>query len=140
MTQEQHSLKLRISIDGKNYEVDVEVAEDERVQSGRAGIPYYAPPRPAVAPSPVAQPAAAAAPAAGTSVSDDKVCRSPLAGIVVAVNTQPGQQIQANDTLLVLEAMKMETSVTSPVTGKVKAVNANPGEAVQAGQVLVEFE
>lgn len=132
-------MKLRISIDGKNYEVDVEVAEDERVQSGRAGIPYYAPPRPAVAPSPAAPPAAAVPPA-GASVSDDKVCRSPLAGIVVAVNTQPGQQIQANDTLLVLEAMKMETSVTSPVTGKVKAVNAKPGEAVQAGQVLVEFE
>jgi methylmalonyl-CoA carboxyltransferase 1.3S subunit len=133
-------LKLRISIDGKNYEVDVEVAEDERGQSGRAGIPYYAPSRAAAAPVPVAPAPAAAGAPAGASASDDKVCRSPLAGIVVAVNTHPGQQIQANDPLFVLEAMKMETNVTSPITGTVKAVNAKPGEAVQAGQVLVEFE
>jgi biotin carboxyl carrier protein len=131
-------LKLRISIDGKNYEVDVEVAEDERVQSGRAGIPYYAPPRPAGAPSPVAQPAAAAAaPPAGASVSDDKVCRSPLAGIVVAVNTQPGQQIQANDTLLVLEAMKMENNIDSDKEGRVTEVKVHKGDNVLEGDVLV---
>ena len=56
------------------------------------------------------------------------------------VNAQTGQQIQANDPLLVLEAMKMETNITSPVAGKVKAINANVGDGVQVGQVLVEFE
>ena len=72
--------------------------------------------------------------------AEDKVCRSPVAGIVVRVNAQLGQQIQANDPLLVLEAMKMETNITSPVAGKVKAINANVGDGVQVGQVLVEFE
>jgi methylmalonyl-CoA carboxyltransferase small subunit len=42
--------------------------------------------------------------------------------------------------LLVLEAMKMETSVTAPVAGKVAAIKVNSGDSVQAGQVLVEFE
>jgi methylmalonyl-CoA carboxyltransferase small subunit len=63
-----------------------------------------------------------------------------VAGVVVRVNAQPGQQIQANDPLLVLEAMKMETNITSPAPGKIKAINANVGDGVQMGQVLVEFE
>ena len=54
--------------------------------------------------------------------------------------SQPGQQIQANDPVLVLEAMKMETNITSPVAGKVKSINAGVGDGVQVGQVLVEFE
>jgi methylmalonyl-CoA carboxyltransferase small subunit len=77
----------------------------------------------------------------GDAVADEsKVCRSPVAGVVVRVNAQVGQQIQANDPLLVLEAMKMETNITAPVAGKIKAINANVGDGVQVGQVLVEFE
>ena len=76
----------------------------------------------------------------GAPVADEsKVCRSPIAGVVVRVSAQVGQTIQANDVLLVLEAMKMETAITSPVAGKVARVNVNAGGAVQAGQVLVEF-
>jgi methylmalonyl-CoA carboxyltransferase small subunit len=73
-------------------------------------------------------------------VDKDKVCASPIAGMVVRVSAQVGQSIQANDVLLVLEAMKMETVITSPVAGKVARVNVNAGDAVQPGQVLVEFE
>jgi methylmalonyl-CoA carboxyltransferase small subunit len=53
---------------------------------------------------------------------------------------QPGQVILANDVLLVLEAMKMETFITSPRAGNIAKVNVGVGDAVQAGQVLVEFE
>jgi biotin carboxyl carrier protein len=42
--------------------------------------------------------------------------------------------------MVVLEAMKMETSVTAPIAGKVKSVKVVPGEAVKLNQVLVEFE
>jgi methylmalonyl-CoA carboxyltransferase small subunit len=73
-------------------------------------------------------------------VHEDKVCRSPIAGIVVKVTAQPGQSIQTGDTLLVLEAMKMETNITAPVSGKVLKINVGQGDAVQGGQVLVEFE
>ena len=53
---------------------------------------------------------------------------------------KPGQQLQPNDLLLVLEAMKMETNVTAPVAGKVKNINVQPGDGVQVNQVLVELE
>ena len=63
-----------------------------------------------------------------------------MAGVVVRVSAQVGQQIQANDVLLVLEAMKMETVVTAPRGGKVSKVNAKAGDPVQGGQILVELE
>ena len=128
-------MKLRITVEGKTYEVDVEVAEDDRAPAP-SGHAYIAPAPTSIPSAP--PPARAAAP--DTSVADDKACRSPVAGVVVRVNAQLGQQIQANDPLLVLEAMKMETNITSPVAGKIKAINAAVGDGVQLGQVLVEFE
>ncbi len=129
-------MKLKITVDNKTYEVDVEVAEEDHHAS--PGAQYYAPQGPVSVPSPVAPPPM---PAGSEAVADEsKVCRSPIAGVVVRINAQLGQQIQTNDPLLVLEAMKMETNITSPVTGKVKQIKTGVGDAVQTGQVLVEFE
>ena len=73
-------------------------------------------------------------------VNEEKVCRSPVTGIVVKVGAQVGQQIQSGDTLLVLEAMKMETNITAPRNGKIAKINVKQGDSVQGGMVLVEFE
>ena len=130
-------MKLKITVDGHVYEVDVEVSEPEPLQ------PAYVPPSaqtrvPAAAPSapPPARPGGAPAPVADES----KVCRSPFAGTVSRVAAQVGQTIQVNDVLMVLEAMKMETVITAPIAGKVAKINVAPGDAVTQGQVLVEFE
>jgi methylmalonyl-CoA carboxyltransferase small subunit len=129
-------LKLKLTIDGKTYEVEVEASEAE------ARRPAYLPPAAAPAREPsftapsVVHPAA---PAGGSAVDESKVCRSPIAGVVVRVSVQSGQTIQVNDVLMVLEAMKMETTITSPVAGQVAKVNAAVGDPVQGGQVLVEF-
>ncbi len=131
-------MKLQIGIDGKSYEVEVEITEDDT-----APRPHYIPAQAATTVLTAAAPAAGAAKtsAADAAVADEaKVCRSPIAGMVTRVNVQPGQQIQPNDLLLVLEAMKMETNVTSPVAGKVKRVTVAQGDGVQLNQVLVEFE
>lgn len=128
-------MKLKITVESKVYEVEVEVAEPE----------HHAPPvysfQPAAAVRvPAAAPLAAPAPGNGGPVNEDKVCRSPIAGIVVKVAAQVGQQIQTGDTLMVLEAMKMETNITAPVSGKIAKINVNQGDSVQGGMVLVEFE
>lgn len=131
-------MKLQIGIDGKSYEVEVEVTEDDT-----APKPHYIPAQPSATVVTAAAPAAGGAPKASApegSVDESKVCRSPIAGMVTRVNVQPGQQIQTNDLLLVLEAMKMETNVTSPLAGKVKNVKVAQGDGVQLQQVLVEFE
>ena len=128
-------MKLKITVDGKVYEVDVEATEPE--QQRRAAPMAGAAPRAVAAGPPPSAPTAST----GAPVADEgKVCRSPVAGVVVKVSAQVGQSIQANDVLMVLEAMKMETSISSPVAGKVARVNVGVGDPVQGGQVLVEFE
>jgi methylmalonyl-CoA carboxyltransferase small subunit len=130
-------MKLRITLDGKVYEVEVDAIEPE------APHPGYVPPLgPAPARVPAAAPAATPAQKPGSApVADEsKVCRSPIAGVVVRVSAQVGQAIQTNDVLIVLEAMKMETVITSPIAGKVARVNVAARDVVQSGQVLVEFE
>jgi methylmalonyl-CoA carboxyltransferase small subunit len=130
-------LKLQIAIDGKKYEVDVEIAEDD---AQPRMYPAYVPPQSSTASG---APAAGPRPLpAGTEVVADesKVCRSPIAGVVIRCTAQTGQQIQPNDLLLVVEAMKMETNVTAPLAGTVKNIKVQPGDAVQIGQVVVEFE
>ena len=126
-------MKLQIKIDGKTYEAEVEVLEDE------AGQPGYAPAAATDQPAP--------APGAYTPVhsvefhsADEKQYRSPVMGLVIKVNVKPGQEVRPGDVMLVLEAMKMETSVTAHHAGRVKSVNAAPGIPVKLHQLLIELD
>ena len=74
----------------------------------------------------------------GTTGKGDGV-KAPLAGSVARVLVDEGQEIEAGEVLIVLEAMKMETEITAPVGGTVSAVLVAPGDAVSGGQVLVEL-
>ena len=62
---------------------------------------------------------------------------APLAGTVVKVLVQPGQQVAEGDSLVILEAMKMETSVSAPASGQIVEVVAKGGDSVTVGDVLV---
>jgi methylmalonyl-CoA carboxyltransferase small subunit len=130
-------LKLQISIDGKTYEAEVEVLEDDAMPRQMNYGP--ANPIPATA-KPVPAAAQKQAPAAEEAVEEGRLCRSPVTGIVIKVNVAPGQAIQANDPIMVLEAMKMETNVTAHAAGKVKNVRVAKGDSVKVNQVVVEFE
>ena len=129
-------MKLRITIDGKVYEAEVEILEDE--ESEHPYVPYapapvsYSPPPVSFFPAP--------ATVLESSTDGGKVCRSPVTGLVIQVNVEPGQHVQSNDVLLVLEAMKMENQVTATHAGTVKRVNVVPGNSVKVQQVLIEFE
>ena len=128
-------MKLIITINNKTYEVDVEAVEPEapapHAPMTMGLSPVHVPAAPATAvPKPVDS----------APVNEEKVARSPVSGIVVRAAARVGQSLQVGDVLLVLEAMKMETSVTSPVAGKIKAINVEPGQSVHSGQVVVEFE
>jgi methylmalonyl-CoA carboxyltransferase small subunit len=131
-------MKLNISVDNKNYEVEVEVADSTTAPV--AAAPRFDTSLRIPAAAPVNGPPAAPKPAHSGPVNEQKVCRSPVSGIVVRVNSQVGQNIQSGDTLLVLEAMKMETNITAPAAGKIAKINVGQGDAVQGGMVLVEFE
>jgi len=129
-------VKLKITVENKTYEVDVEAEQPEHVAPRGWVMEPGAVRMPASAPS-VAAPPVAAGP---SNVNEEKVCRSPISGVVVKVPAQVGQKIQTGDILLVLEAMKMETNITAPIAGVIAKINVNTGDGVQGGQILVEFE
>ena len=130
-------MKLQIGIDGKTYEVEVEILEDD----ASPRMPNYGP-YPVVPATVQSAPpsSAASAQVPEESAADDKLCRSPVAGVVTKVNVAPGQAMQVDELMVVLEAMKMETNITSPVAGKVKDVRVAQGDSVKVQQVVVEFE
>ncbi len=66
--------------------------------------------------------------------------KAPMPGLVLDILVEPGKAIEKGDTLLVLEAMKMENSIKSPTEGTVKAVTVEVGKAVEKNAVLIEFE
>jgi methylmalonyl-CoA carboxyltransferase small subunit len=129
-------LKLQIKIDGKTYEAEVEVLEEA---AGAPGLPPNLPGSYASQPMPAT---GAYTPASSVEVhsADEKQYRSPLSGLVIKINVKPGQQVQPNDVMMVLEAMKMETSVTAHHAGRVKNVGVAAGDPVKAQQLLVELE
>ena len=128
--------KLRITVEGKTYEVEVEI-----LGSRIASVAPAAAPAP-VASAPVSAPGAAPAPAPKKAApapagANDIVC--PLAAVVVAVNVKEGQQVKAGDLLVTLEAMKMNTPVNSPADGTVSKICVSAGQSVNEGEVLLSL-
>ena len=66
--------------------------------------------------------------------------KSPMPGLIFEVAVSIGQEVKEDDSLLVLEAMKMENNLTSPTDGIVKAIHIKKGDAVDKGTLLIEFE
>lgn len=66
--------------------------------------------------------------------------RAPMPGLVLAVGVEPGQEIDSDARLLVLEAMKMENEIRAPRAGIVKGVHVEPGAAVGKNELLIELE
>lgn len=94
---------------------------------------------PAVKTAPAAAPAPLA-PAAPKAAAGAKVVEAPLPGTITKVLVKAGQAVKAGDTVCMMEAMKMENSITTEYAGTVKAVNVEAGAQVQSGQVLVELD
>ena len=65
---------------------------------------------------------------------------APMPGLVLDLNVKEGQDVKENDTLLILEAMKMENVMTSPRDGVIKSISVKKGEAVDKNALLLEFE
>ena len=68
-----------------------------------------------------------------------KLIISPMPGLVVSVDVELGQDVQEGEAVCIVEAMKMQNSLSSGVTGVVKAVHVKPGDTVDEDQVMVEI-
>jgi len=65
---------------------------------------------------------------------------APMPGLILEINVQVGQTIKENESLLILEAMKMENIIASPRDGTIKSLAVGKGDAVLKNQLLIEFE
>jgi len=110
----------KVKIGEKVYEVEVESVKEV---NGTIATPT---------PTPTAMSASSSAPVgSGTKVE------APMQGLVVSVDVTVGANVKVGDTLLVLEAMKMENPIVSPVNGVVQAITVNKGDTVDGGTVVV---
>ena len=144
--------KFQYTVQGVDYDVEIENVEGNVAKVTVNGIPFEvetkqpikaAPkakvkveaPKPAAAapaqpaPQPVAQPAAAAG--AGTKVT------APLPGTITEVCVTVGQQVKEGQTVVILEAMKMQNNIEAETTGTITSIMVKQGDTVMEGSVLV---
>ncbi len=136
-------MKYVVTLNGKNYEV--EVTESEAVITNITEAPVAAAPVAApvavAAPAPVAAPAAApeapaAAPAPVAVAGDGVKVTAPMPGNILNVNVTVGQAVKKGDIMFILEAMKMENEIVAPEDGTVKQILAQKGATVDTDEVL----
>lgn len=126
---------LRITLQGKTYEVGVEVV-DGAAPMVSAPAPAYVAPAPVVAAAVAAPVAAAPAPA---PIAGGHSVVSPMPGLVFKIAVSVGQQVVADQELVVLEAMKMESPIYAPCAGTVASIQVKEGDAVSEGQLLIQL-
>jgi len=125
--------KLRITLEGKSYEVTVELlAETASVaspQTHQNSQPFF----------PSSQTVSVPAPSAAPPADGSTVVTCPMAGKVFKCLVKPGDAVTVNQVVIVLDAMKMETPVVAPVGGTVGAVLVKVDDAVDEGQSLLQI-
>lgn len=129
-------MKYKVTLNKKTYEVEVEAGKamllDEYEAYAPAPAPAAAPAVPAAAPSaPAPAPAAAAVTAAGETIA------APMPGNILRIEVNQGDAVKKGQTLLILEAMKMENEIAAPRDGTVAQVVTAKGAVVETGTPLL---
>ena len=117
-----------VTVNGTDYQVELEDAPAAPVQAAPATAPAAAPAQ--------AAPAAPAAPKPAASGAG-KAVTSPLPGVIIAVKVNVGDSVKAGQEVAVLEAMKMENSIEATQDGTVTAIHVAKGDSVLEGAAIV---
>ena len=125
---------FNVKVDGKKYRVEV---EEEGVSHAAPGAAKSSPP-PRLPiqniPNPVTPPRPTVP---GGSQS---MVNSPLPGTILAIKVAEGDAVSQGQTLVILEAMKMENEIPSPVEGKISSIKIKKGDSVSTGDLLLVLE
>ena len=129
-------MKYKVTLNGRTYEVEVDQDSAMLIDEYEAYAPAPAAPVAAAVPvaaTPAVVPAAPAAPAAvagGTSVT------APMPGNILKILVSQGQQVNEGDTIIILEAMKMENEIVATKSGTVAQILVSKGATVETGAAL----
>jgi biotin carboxyl carrier protein len=111
--------KYRVNVNGTVYEVQL-----EEITGEEAKVAPKAPEAPAPAAAPVSAPAGA------------QEVNAPMPGTILNIVKNVGDTVKAGETVMILEAMKMENEIAAPVDGKITSINVNKGATVESGVLL----
>jgi len=129
---------FRITVNGKAFEVGVEQATGAQSVSQVAAIPAPVARGPVIAPP---SPPAVPRPAPSARVGDaSNLMKSPLPGKILKVFAAPGKAFKRGDTLLIIEAMKMENEILAPRDCVVGEVHVEVNQSVKTGEPLLRME
>ncbi|MDE7135670.1 MAG: biotin/lipoyl-binding protein [Muribaculaceae bacterium] len=142
--------EYKYKINGNVYNVSVGDSDDGIAQIEVNGTPYRVElekkktvavsvksPRPSAAPRTASGEKVIAKPSTG---GGNKKVVAPLPGVVLSVNVKVGDVVKAADTVVVLEAMKMENAIHAGHDGKVASINVNANDSVLEGTTLITLE
>jgi len=126
--------EAELGINGKTYSIKF----DGPVKNLKEGIaPLATPPPSAPSPSSSALPTPSADVASGGSASDTDAVTAPIPGSILSILVKKGERVKAGQTVLKMEAMKMENDINSSVDGTVKSILVKEGDAVNQDQELI---
>lgn len=117
-----------VEVNGQTYKVEMEKKEE-------APKPVVRPVVKPAAPAPQAAAPAQAAPAANKAAG--RGVKSPLPGVIIDIKVQVGEQVKKGQTVVILEAMKMENNINADQDGTITAINVKQGDSVLEGTDLV---
>jgi biotin carboxyl carrier protein len=147
--------KYQYKVNGVDYDVEIAEVEGKIAKVNVNGIPFEVElqqpinaakhptintPKPVVTPvAPAAKPASAPAPAAAPAAAAGagNALKAPLPGTITDVKVQVGQHVNVGDTVIVLEAMKMQNNIEAESAGQVTSILVKPGDTVMEGSVLL---
>ena len=128
-------MKYKVTLNNRVYEVEVEQGEAMLVDEYELKAPAAAAP---AAPAAAAVPAAAAPAApAGAALAAGEVIKSPMPGNILKILVSQGQQVKEGETLIILEAMKMENEIVATRAGSVAQIAVSKGQVVETDTPLV---
>lgn len=128
-------MRYKVTLNNRVYEVEVEQGEAMLVDEYELKAPAAAAP---AAPVAAAAPAATApAPAAGAALAAGEVIKSPMPGNILKILVSQGQQVKEGETLIILEAMKMENEIVATRAGSVAQIAVSKGQVVETDTPLV---
>lgn len=126
--------KAKVEVNGIPFEVEMQgssLVEEALPTVSTEATPSTTTPAAPAAETPAAAPAATSGPGAGTPV------KAPLPGVVTKILVSAGQAVKKGDTVLVLEAMKMENNITAEADGSVTGICVSAGDSVMEGTTLL---
>ena len=149
-------MKNQYTVKGVDYEVEIQDIEGNIANVTVNGIPFEVEMKQPVKAgkqkvklsgeqkesAPTATPTATATPAATTTAAaaSGKPVVAPLPGTINEIKVKVGDKVNAGDTVVILEAMKMQNNIEAETSGTITGINVNKGDAVMEGDTLVTIK